>query len=239
MLSQSFRINPHNIKAWPLEDRPREKLIKNGEESLSNTELLAILLKNGTKGENVLDLARKVIQKFQTLRNLCAASNAEFREFKGLGTAKIAQLKAAIELGRRIMEENVKLPETKISSAKKVFEILMPRMRDLKKEVFKIILLNSQKKMIDVVEITKGTTNYAAPITREIFEKALQNFASSIICVHNHPSGDPTPSNEDKAFTHKLVNAGNALGIQLIDHVIIGDNTYFSFQEKGKLLISY
>jgi len=239
MISKSLKINPHNIKSWPLEDRPREKLIKNGEQFLSNAELLAILLKNGTKGENALDLARKIIQKFQTLRNLCSASNTDFREFKGIGIAKIAQLKAAIEIGRRLMEENVKLPETKIFSAKKVYEILLPRMRDLKKEVFKIILLNSQKKMIDIVEIAEGTTNYANPIIREIFEKAIQNFASSIICVHNHPSGDPTPSKEDKLFTHKLVNAGNALEIQVIDHVIIGNNTYFSFLEKGKLLLPY
>jgi DNA repair protein RadC len=239
MLSKSFKINSHNIKSWPLEDRPREKLIKNGEQSLSNAELLAILLKNGTKGENALELARKIILKFQTLRSLCNASNAEFREFKGLGIAKIAQLKAAIEIGKRIMEENVKLPETKIFSAKKVFEILLPRMKGLKKEVFKIILLNSQKKMIEITEVTEGTTNYANPIIREIFEKALKNFASSIICAHNHPSGDPTPSKEDKLFTHKLVNAGYTLEIQVIDHVIIGDNTYFSFLEQGKLLLPH
>jgi DNA repair protein RadC len=220
------------IKSWPEEDRPRERLFREGEHKLSNTELLAILLRTGVKGDSAIGLARKVMKKFKKFRNMAHTNMSDWKDFKGLGEAKIAQIRAAIEIGRRFREDEIKENKLKIKSSKDVADILMPRMRDLKKEVFKTLLLNSQNGIIDMVEIEEGTVNEASPIIREVLHKAIERFASSIICVHNHPSGDPNPSKEDKNFTHQLIQAGNALNIKAIDHIIIGDNTYFSFADK-------
>ena len=134
------------IKTWPKDDRPREKLLKNGEHTLSNSELLAILLRSGVKGQSAIDLARKILEKFKTFRNMSHTDLSQWKEFKGLGIAKIAQVKAAIEIGRRFREDEVKENQPQIESSKDVVDILMPRMRDLKKEVFKIIVLLTEEK---------------------------------------------------------------------------------------------
>lgn len=230
-----MRHKRHNtsINNWPEEDRPREKLLKKGEHALSNSELLAIILRTGIKGQSAIDLARAVLQKFKTFRNMGHTDLFHWRKIKGLGAAKIAQIKAAIEIGRRFREEQIKQTQPKIKSSKDVANILMPRMRDLKKEIFKVLLLNSQNKIIDITEVEEGTVNQANPIIREIFYRALQDFAAFIICVHNHPAGNPQPSREDKEFTQKLVQAGEALLIKTLDHIIIGDNSYFSFSDEG------
>ena len=224
-----------NIKNWPEEDRPREKLLKYGEYTLSNSELLAILLRSGTKGESAIDLARKILHKFKNFRNMSHTDISYLKEFKGLGTAKITQIKAAIEIGRRFREEEAKEDKLSIESSQDVAKILMPRMRDLKKEIFKTMLLNSKNKIIDIIEIEKGTVNEANPILREIFHQSLKNFVSSIICIHNHPSGNPHPSNNDKKFTSELKQAGKILHIKVLDHIIIGDDDYFSFADEGML----
>lgn len=224
------------IKEWPVSDRPREKLLKNGEHTLSNSELLAIILRSGVKGQSAIDLARKILQKFKTFRNLSHTDLVQWKEFKGLGIAKIAQIKAAIEIGRRFREDEVKENQPKIESSKDVVDILMPRMRDLKKEVFKIVLLNSQNRIIDIFDTGEGTVNKANPAIREIFQKALQNYATSLICVHNHPSGKTEPSGEDRGFTKELYQAGNIMQVKVLDHVIIGDNEYYSFADEGILV---
>jgi DNA repair protein RadC len=233
--SQTIQCKPTSIKNWPKDDRPREKLFKEGEHKLSNTELLDILLRRWVRGQSAIDLARKIIQKFKTFRNLSHTDLSQWQEFKGLGEAKIAQIRAAIEIGRRFQEEEIKQSKPKIKSAKDVVEFIMPRMRDLKKEVFKVLLLNSQNQIIDIIEIIEGTVNQAHPIIREIFQKAMQHFANSIICIHNHPSGDPKPSREDKIFTDELVQAGKVLQIKVLDHVIVGGGDWFSFEEENKL----
>ncbi len=220
-------INEKVIRNWPKADRPREKLLKHGEHTLSNAELLAILLRTGTKGSSALDIARKVLFRFKTFRNMSHTDSRQWKEFKGLGSAKIAQIRAAIEIGRRFGEEALE-NKIKVKSAQDIVDLLMPRMRDLKKEVFKIVLLNSQNQIIEIHEITKGTVNQASPIIREIFQKALQYFSASIVCVHNHPSGNPQPSKEDKAFTQELVKAGNVLQIKVLDHIVIGDEKWES-----------
>ncbi|MCK4917709.1 MAG: DNA repair protein RadC [Candidatus Omnitrophica bacterium] len=224
-----------SIRSWPKEDRPREKLFKDGEHKLSNTDLLAILLSTGSKGQSAIDLARKILKKFKSFRNIGKTEIPQWKEFKGIGKAKISQIKAAIEIGRRLNEEEITKGKLKVSSAKNVVEILMPRMRDLKNEVFKVVLLNSKNVIINIVEVTEGTVNFAVPIIRKIFQLSLQNFAVSIICVHNHPSGDITPSLDDKKFTNELVCAGNALQIKVLDHIIIGDGDYVSLADKGFL----
>lgn len=224
-----------SINNWPKDDRPREKLLKNGEHTLSNTELLAILLRSGVKGQSAIGLARNILQKFKTFRNLSHTDLSCWKEFKGLGIAKITQIKAAIEIGRRFREEEVKENRPRIKSSKDVVEIFLPRMRDLKKEVFKILLLDSKNRIIDIIEIIEGTVNQATPIVREIFQKALQNFATSIICVHNHPSGEPQPSHEDNDFTKGLCGVGKTLQINILDHIIIGNDKYYSFVDEGAI----
>ncbi|MCK4905704.1 DNA repair protein RadC [bacterium] len=220
------------IKSWPEEDRPREKLLKDGEHKLSNTELLAILLRTGVKGDSAIDLARKILKKFKTFRNMSHTDMSAWKEFKGVGKAKISQIRAAIEIGRRFREDEIKETRPKIRTSKDAAQILMPRMRDLKIEIFKVLLLDSQNMIIDIAEIEQGTVNEANPIIREILHKAIENFASSIICLHNHPSGDPNPSQEDKNFTRQLVQASNTLNIKAVDHIIIGDDRYFSFADE-------
>lgn len=228
---------PTAICHWPKEDRPREKMMRYGEQALSNSELLAILLRTGTKGQSALDLARKVIHKFKTFRNMSHTDTRDWLEFKGLGIAKIAQVKAALEIGRRFREDETRLERPRIKSAQDVVDILMPQMRDLKKEVFKVVFLNSQNRIIAIEDLEEGTVNHASPIIREIFQRALQHFAVSIICVHNHPAGDITPSVEDKTFTCKLIESGRVIGVNVLDHIILGDGKSYSFQDNG--LICY
>lgn len=221
------------INNWPKEDRPREKLLKNGEHTLSDSELLAIILGKGVKGQSCLDLARRILERFNSFRNMGKQDLGHWKELKGLGEAKISQIKAAIEIARRFSEERVKEKRIKISSSEDIIKILMPRMQDLQKEVFKVLLLNAQNRIIDIVEIEEGTVDQAKPIIREVFQKALEDSASFVICVHNHPSGSPKPSPEDREFTQALVAAGEALVIKCLDHIIIGNGSYFSFCDEG------
>ncbi|MBL7131017.1 MAG: DNA repair protein RadC [Candidatus Omnitrophica bacterium] len=229
------KLYEKSIKNWPEDERPREKLLKFGEHTLSNTELIAILLRSGVKGQSAIDLSRKILSKFRTFRNMSHTDLRDWKEFKGLGQAKIAQIRAALEIGRRFREDEVKENQPKINSSKDIVDILMSRMRDLKKEVFKIVLLNSQNRIIDIFDTGEGTVNKANPIIREIFQEALQNYATSLICVHNHPSGKTEPSREDRDFTKELYQAGNIMQVKVLDHVIIGDNKYYSFADDGIL----
>ena len=221
------------IKSWPKEERPREKLFNSGEHSLSSVELIAILLGSGTKGESAIDLSRKIFHEFGSFRKMCHTDINQWKQFRGLGRAKIAQIKAALEIGKRCSEEKERRKRLRIESSKDAADILIPRMRDLKKEVFKPLFLNSDNAIIEIVEVEEGTVNQAFPIIREIFQKAIQYFAASIICLHNHPSGNKYPSPEDKEFTRKLVEAGNILQIKALDHIVIANDSYFSFLDEG------
>jgi DNA repair protein RadC len=225
----------NTIGDWPESDRPREKLHRQGAHRLSNSELLAILLRTGVHGQSAIDLARRILREFVTFRNMSAADISRWRRFKGLGPAKIAQVKAALEIGRRFREDETTEKKTKIANAADVVDILGARMRDLKREVFKVVLLNTRNRIIDIIEITEGTVNQAAPMMREIFQRAMQGFATSIICVHNHPSGNPNPSGEDCRFTMDLSLAGRVLQLKVLDHIIVGDGDYYSFAEEGRM----
>jgi DNA repair protein RadC len=224
------------ISSWPADDRPREKLLKKGARSLSNSELLAILLRTGTSGVSAIDLARDVLKKFGTFRNMTHTDARDWKDFKGLGSAKVAHIQAALEIGRRFREDEKSVGKQKIKSAKDVVDILMPQLRDLKTEVFKVVHLDSSSRIIDIEDTATGTVNHAMPIVREIIHSALQKFAVSIICVHNHPSGIIEPSKHDKQFTNELCNAGRVMDVKIMDHLIIGDNDYFSFSDKGYMV---
>ena len=228
--------NTKGIKNWPEEDRPREKLLKRGAGALSNSELLAILLRTGTNGTSAIDLARKVLNKFGTFRNMAHTDSRDWKEFKGLGGAKIAHIQAALEIGRRYRQNEVSTAKQKITSVKDVVDIIMPQMRDLKIELFKVVCLDSSNRIIDISDAACGTVNRAMPIVREIIHSVLQKFAVSMICVHNHPSGDPKPSTEDRDFTRELCQAGNIMQVKILDHLIIGDNQYHSFADSGELV---
>ena len=230
------KLYEKSIKNWPEDDRPREKLLKNGAKALSNSELLAILLRTGTNGSSALDLARKVMKKFSTFRNMVRTDARDWKEFKGLGSAKIAHVQAALEIGRRYREDEVITGKQKITSAKDIVNIVMPQLRDLKTEVFKVVFLNTDNRIIDISNTAVGTIDEAFPIVREIIHAALQKFAKSIICVHNHPSANITPSAQDKEFTKELSDAGKSLDIKVLDHVIIGDGQYYSFADEGLIV---
>ncbi len=220
------------IKDLPIEERPRERLVRHGAAVLSNAELLAILLRVGNKEENAISLAHRILKQEQGLRFLVDSKVEQMASIKGIGQAKAAQIKAAIELGKRLttFELGVDKP---VKSPQDVANLLMEDMRYLKKEHMKLVLLNVKCNLISVEEISIGSLNASIVHPREVFNPAIKKSSASIIMVHNHPSGDPTPSSEDIAITARISEAGKLIGIELVDHIIIGDGKYTSMKEKG------
>lgn len=220
------------VKDLPLIERPRERMLQYGAENLSNAELLAILLRTGSTNESVVQLANKILVELETLQNLYDVTIEELTRIKGIGPAKAIQIKAAIEIGRRILKQS---PQERITirSPKDVADYLMEDMRYLKQEYFIALLLNTKNQIINKEEISVGTLNSSVIHPREVFKPAIKKSVSAIIIVHNHPSGDPTPSREDIEVTKRLAKAGEILGIDILDHVIIGDLKYVSLKEKG------
>lgn len=223
------------INHWPISDRPREKLIKYGERSLSDSELLAILLRTGVQGQSAMDVARRLMGQVKTFRQMSSMNDVDWIGIKGVGPAKIAQIKAALEIGRRFREQEVREELVKINSSADMADILMPQMRDLKVEVFKVAYLDNQNRLIQIVDQDQGTVNQTTPFIREILKGALEKYALSIVCIHNHPSGLVRPSDQDRHFTRKLADVSRAMEVQLLDHIIIGDGDYFSFADEGML----
>lgn len=223
---------PASIPYWSADDRPREKLLKYGEHTLSNAELLAILIRTGTPGRSAVDIGRELLHKFKSLRAMSGIDVSEFKEINGLKDAKIAQIKAAIELGRRMLSEE-KAIDNPVKCSSDVANFLMPLMRDLKKERFVLLLLDRRNTITDVIDIDHGTVDRANPYIRDIIQTAIRYNSPSIIVAHNHPSGAVTPSGDDKIFTKSLMMATKATGISFFDHIIIGDNRFFSFADEG------
>lgn len=221
------------IVNWPEDERPREKLIRQGADKLSDTELLAILLRVGSNGKSAIDMGRELINEFETFRNIDMRSFAELKR-KGLGIAKIAQIKAAIEIGKRFNREK-SLTKIRIKHTEDIVEYLMPYLRDLKKEIFKIILLDGKNKIIKDVTISEGILTKSIVHPREIIKEAVTESAAAIILVHNHPSGEPRPSQADIEITNRIISACELFGIKVLDHIIIGDNNYYSFFNEGKI----
>lgn len=220
------------IRDLHIDDRPRERLIKQGPQSLSNQELIAILLRTGTKHESALALANRVLVYFEKLHRLKHATLEEITSIKGIGQAKAVQLLAAVELGRRISQKQVDSRFT-IRSPKDAASFLMPEMASLEQEHFVALYLNVKNQVIHKQTIFIGSLNSSIVHPREIFKEAIKRSAASIICAHNHPSGNASPSPEDIEVTKRLQEAGFILGIELIDHLIIGDYQYFSLKEQG------
>ncbi len=221
------------IKELPFEERPREKMSRYGSEALSNVELTALLLRTGTREKSAIELAQDLFRK-GGFPFLAECSIEELSSVRGIGTAKACQLKAALELGKR-MTRSAAYERPPVSSSSDVAEMFMEEMRYLKKEVFRVLLLNSKGRIISTETVSVGDLNSAFANPREVFAPALKRGAAAIIAVHNHPSGDPQPSMDDRATTAKLFEVGKLLGIRLLDHIIIGDGRYISFREKQLL----
>jgi len=216
------------IKDLPRVNRPREKLIKYGPEKLTNSELLAIILSVGNKGENVLQLATRLLKKFPN-NQLVNIPIKRLIGIEGIGNTKACQIVACFELGKRLLKNKT---SQLIMSPKDVWEDLKD-LRDNKKEHFIIFYLDNQNQVIKKEIISIGTINSSLVHPREVFEPAVKNLASQIIIAHNHPSGESQPSNEDLQITKRLIEAGKILGIEIIDHVIVTRNNFFSFREKN------
>ncbi len=218
------------IKDLPKIERPREKLIQYGPAHLSNSELLAIILRSGKKGENVVDLANKILKKYKA-ENLPGLSFNELKTFPGLGPAKACEILACFELGKRLLKGKVAGLYLKPEDIWKELKDI----REHKKEHFIIFYLDSRNQEIKREVISVGSLNANLVHPREVFEPAVKNLAAQVILAHNHPSGDPEPSEDDLELNKRLVEAGKILGIEIIDHIIIGRNGYLSFKEKGLL----
>lgn len=215
------------------DDRPREKMLEHGAEVLSNAELLAILINTGTKEKSALDIARDLTSEEGLLNNLgLKRSPQELAKIKGLGPAKAVKIIAALELGKRAAYAN-SLAKAGIGSPEDGAMLLMPRLRYENNEHFLAVLLNSKNKVINIEQISEGSLTASVVHPREVFAAAVVNHAAALLVAHNHPSGDPTPSREDRNLTDVLSKAGEIMGIPLLDHLIIGDATYFSFKEHG------
>lgn len=222
------------LKDLPQEERPRERMRELGADKLSNTELLAIILRTGHSNETAMHLAERILHQAGGLRYLPDFTLEELQQIKGVGLAKAVQVKAALEMGRR-MAVSLKPDAATFSSPQEVAAYLREEMRYYKKEYFKIMLLNTKNQVISLEDVSVGSLNSSIVHPREIFNPAVKKSAASVILVHNHPSGDPSPSREDLEVTKRLVEAGKIMGIKILDHIVIGENSYFSFKEKGLL----
>lgn len=225
------------MRLLPKEERPRERLLRLGPEELSNAELLAILLRTGVPGHSVVELAYKLLHHCEKeapeapLSKLLKMSEGDIRRVvSGIGPAKLCQVVAALHLGWRARRE--KPPVFDLSNPEAVFEYISPRMTQLEKEQFMVILLNAKNHVIDVESVSIGTQTSTLVHPREIFKAAIRRNAHSIILVHNHPSGDPTPSREDREITRRLIEAGKLIGIEVLDHLVIGDRRFVSIRQR-------
>lgn len=226
------------IHELPEEDRPREKLAAKGAAALSDSELIAILLRTGMQGANAIEIARRLLEEFKSLGELSRCSVQEIAKVKGIGLAKAVQLAAAFGLGARLARET--LTRQKIDAPEIVYELLGPEMRALHTESLRVILLNTRYGLLRIAEVSTGSVNESIAHPREIFRPALIYSAYAVIVVHNHPSGDPAPSDADHRLTRRLAEAAQLLQITLLDHIIIGSPDgkrlpYFSFKEAGIL----
>ncbi len=220
------------IKDLPADLRPRERLRALGPESLSLTELLAIIIRTGQAPDSALDLAQRLLAHPTGIRYLMESKCEELAQVKGIGEAKAAQIKAAVELGRRVLTA---IPEARatISNPADAVHLVMEEMRFLDREHFRCLLLNTKNQVLAIETVSVGSLNSSIVHPREVFKNPLKRSAAALVLVHNHPSGDPAPSREDLDVTKRLVEAGKILGIEVLDHIIIGDQRYISLKEEG------
>jgi DNA repair protein RadC len=228
-VSKESSFTVHDL---PRPERPRERLQKFGPEALSAQELLALVIGRGIPKKSVMNIAQELLARFGNVKAIGQATIEELSQIKGIGLAKAAQIKACFELGRR-EELEPELKDFNIKDPEAVVKAIRASIKDKAKEHFKLILLNPRNKIIGISTISIGTLNASLVHPREVFKDAIVHSAASVVLAHNHPSGDPEPSEDDLKITKKLVESGKILGIEVIDHIIIGKNDYYSFRGKG------
>jgi len=221
------------IKDLPKEERPREKLVKFGPEAMSTAELLALIIRTGTKTDTAVELANKLLTHAGGLKFIKELSIEELKEVKGVGVAKAAQITATIELGRRIRMASFESEKQVITSPRDVANLLLAKLSFLGKEHFVILLLDTKNQVISIEEISVGSLNNSIVHPREVFKPAIKRSSAAIILAHNHPSGNPEPSTEDIKVTKRLYEVGRLVGIEVLDHLIIGNKDYISLKERG------
>ncbi|AKB24838.1 DNA repair protein RadC [Methanosarcina sp. MTP4] len=222
------KVRIHDL---PEEERPRERLVQNGPESLSNAELLAIILRTGSRAENVVSMSSRILSEY-SIKQLSLANIKRLMQIHGIGEAKASQISAVFELARRL-ETFVEEPKRKVRSPKDVYTLMYPKMREQKKERFITLYLDTKNQILKEETVSIGSLNASIVHPREVFKSALMESSASVIMIHNHPSGDPSPSREDIMVTEKLVEGGKLLGIDVLDHIIIGDGRYVSLKDEG------
>jgi DNA repair protein RadC len=225
------------IRDWPEDERPREKLLKRGVTALSDAELLALVLRTGdaSAGKSAIGLGRELLERFNgNLRELAQAELHELQQIKGLGPAKATSIKAAFTLGSRFQARRLETLE-RFTSPAQVFDFFHHELRDSRKELFLVLLLDGKNRITRKVQISEGSLNQSIVHPREVFAPAVRESAAAVIFIHNHPSGDPAPSREDREITRRLKEVGDLLGIKVLDHIIIGDGNFYSFVEAGGL----
>lgn len=223
-----------SVKEWPEDEQPRERLMKYGAGSLSDAQLLAIIIRSGRPGRTNVDLGMELLDKFKSLEGIAQAGINEIcgkDGVRGIGKAKAAEIKAAIELGRRYQKPT--LAGASFCSSRDVADYYRPRMKDAKKELFRCVLLDAKNRLIREETVSVGSLTASIVHPRDTFKAAIRESAAAVIFIHNHPSGDTRPSQEDILLTKRLVQAGEVLGIQVLDHIIIGDGGHFSFRDQG------
>jgi DNA repair protein RadC len=223
-----------SITNWPEDERPRERLMKQGAAALSDAELLAIFLRVGVKGKSAVDLARDLVAKFGSLNGLFAASETELSAVHGMGPAKYVQFQAVLEMAKRALSEKMKATDS-LSSPQAVRDYLRLTLSRLPHEVFVAVFLTSQNRVIEVEELFRGTLAQTSVYPREIVKRALAHNAASVIFAHNHPSGEPEPSQADRALTKTLAEALALVDVRVLDHFIVAPNAALSFAEQGML----
>ncbi len=220
------------IKEMPSDERPQEKLKLRGAASLSNGELLALLLRTGLPGETVVDIAQRLLATHGGLLGLSRVDYADLCKERGLGEVKAAKLKAAVELARRLQVERPD-ERTRISSPEDIAALVSSEMAALDQEELRVVLLNTKNEVLKIVTVYRGSVNAAQIRVAEVFKEAIRQNAPALVILHNHPSGDPTPSGDDVAVTRELVQAGRLLDIAVLDHLVIGDGRHTSMRRKG------
>lgn len=236
--NDSLITKTFSIKEWPPEERPREKLLKSGSDALSDAELMAILIETGIKTKSgsysAIDIAKKMLKNFGSLSELASLSAEELALPDGIGRAKAAKIIAAIEIGRRIASHK-KGNNVRFRCSEEVANYYIPLMKDLKKEQFKVILLDVKNKIIKDILVSQGSLTSSIVHPREVLKPAIQSSAASVIFIHNHPSGDPEPSTDDIEITNRLSKSCSIIGINMLDHIIVAENGYYSFRQKDLL----
>jgi len=223
------------IRDWPEDERPREKMLKQGAGGLTDAELLALIIRSGDPStkQSAIDLGRELIRRFDgNLRELGSADIAQICDIKGMGLAKASGIKAAFTLAARFQARKLERFE-RFTSPRQVFDYFHHEFRDSRKEYFLTLLLDGKNRIIRRVQVSEGSLNQSIVHPREVFSPAVRESAAAVILVHNHPTGDPTPSSEDIAITRRLREAGEIMGIRVLDHIIVGDGEYLSFVERG------